>query len=118
VALADADIEINPDYSAPAYGLPSRQTMDGIRMAAELEAMITDPVYEGKSVAGLIDLCRTGGIRKDARVLYVHLGGAPAVNAYYKAFEDEANLTRLAREARYHEDRTDKEAPSGVASAT
>lgn len=70
---------------------------------AELEAMITDPVYEGKSVAGMIDLCRQGAFKKGERVLYVHLGGAPAVNAYYKAFEDSSNLTKLAREARYAE---------------
>lgn len=101
ITLSDNDIEINPDYSAPGYGLPSQQTIDGIRMAAELEAMITDPVYEGKSVTGLIDLCRKGEFNKGSRVLYVHLGGAPAVNAYYKAFEDSANLTALARAARY-----------------
>lgn len=103
VSIRDEDIEINPDYSGPAYGLPSEQTIAGIRMAAELEAMITDPVYEGKSVAGMIDLCRQGAFKKGERVLYVHLGGAPAINAYYKAFEDSSNLTKLAREARYEE---------------
>lgn len=103
VAICDDDIEINPDYSGPAYGLPSEQTIQGIRMAAELEAMITDPVYEGKSVTGMIDLCKKGAFSKGARILYVHLGGAPAVNAYYKAFEDASNLTKLAREARYQE---------------
>ncbi|HVK93230.1 MAG TPA: 1-aminocyclopropane-1-carboxylate deaminase [Noviherbaspirillum sp.] len=103
IAISDSDIEIDSRYSAPAYGLPSRQTIDAIRMAAEMEAMITDPVYEGKSMAGLIDLCRQGEFNRGSRVLYVHLGGAPAVNAYYKAFEDENSLTTLAREARYQE---------------
>lgn len=86
--ISDQDIEINPDYSAPGYGLPSSQTIEAIRLAAEQEAMITDPVYEGKSMAGLIDLCKKGVFKKDTHVLYVHLGGAPAVNAYYKAFEN------------------------------
>jgi 1-aminocyclopropane-1-carboxylate deaminase len=45
--------------------------------------MITDPVYEGKSFAGLIDLVRSGEIPRDATVLYAHLGGQPALNAYH-----------------------------------
>lgn len=94
------DIIINPDYSHPAYGIPNEQTIEGIRMAAELEAMITDPVYEGKSIAGLIDLCRKGVIEKKSKVLYVHLGGAPAVNAYYKVFEDINAIKNLGRAAR------------------
>ena len=44
--------------------------------------MIIDPVYEGKSMAGLIDLVRNGDIAKDSTVLYAHLGGQPALNAY------------------------------------
>ena len=48
--------------------------------------MITDPVYEGKSMAGLIALARLGEIPRGSRVLYVHLGGAPALNAYHRAF--------------------------------
>ena len=48
--------------------------------------MITDPVYEGKSLAGLVALARSGEIERGSRVLYVHLGGAPALDAYYKAF--------------------------------
>ena len=102
VVLKDADIEIIPDYSGPAYGLPSERTIAAIRTAAEMEAMLTDPVYEGKSIDGLIDMAKKGHF-KGQRVLYAHLGGAPALNAYYKAFEDPENLTKLAREARYKE---------------
>lgn len=102
VIVRDADIEIIPDYSGPAYGLPSEQTIAAIRTAAEMEAMLTDPVYEGKSIDGLIDMAKKGHF-KGQRVLYAHLGGAPALNAYYKAFEDPENLTKLAREARYKE---------------
>ncbi len=61
--------------------------MAAIRKAASLEAMLTDPVYEGKSMVGLIAMARAGEIPKASRVLYVHLGGAPALNAYHKAFE-------------------------------
>jgi 1-aminocyclopropane-1-carboxylate deaminase len=48
--------------------------------------MLTDPVYEGKSLAGLIDLVRDGRIPAGSRVLYAHLGGQPALNAYASAF--------------------------------
>ena len=48
--------------------------------------MITDPVYEGKSMAGLIAMAKAGEIPRGATVLYVHLGGAPALNAYHKVF--------------------------------
>ncbi|MGW7538212.1 1-aminocyclopropane-1-carboxylate deaminase [Amycolatopsis sp. NPDC054798] len=76
------DVILDERYHAGVYGIPDDRTLDAIRTAARLEGMITDPVYEGKSMAGLIDLVRTGEIAKDANVLYVHLGGQPAINAY------------------------------------
>jgi len=69
-----------------AYGIPTPETLDAIRLAARLEGMITDPVYEGKSMAALIGLVQSGEIPRDAKVLYVHLGGAPAINAYSGLF--------------------------------
>ena len=80
--ITDDDIVINPDYAYPAYGVPSDETNEAIRLAAQTEAMITDPVYEGKSMQGLIDLTRKGFFEKGSRVLYAHLGGAPALNGY------------------------------------
>ncbi len=56
------------------------------RLLGRLEGMIIDPVYEGKSMAGLIDLVTTGEIGRDATVLYAHLGGQPALNAYSALF--------------------------------
>lgn len=60
--------------------------MNAIRLSGELEGMIIDPVYEGKSMAGLIDLVRDGDIPKNSTVLYAHLGGQPALNAYSGLF--------------------------------
>ncbi|WP_116204167.1 1-aminocyclopropane-1-carboxylate deaminase [Amycolatopsis circi] len=76
------EAELDERYHAGVYGIPDEQTLEAIRTAARLEGMITDPVYEGKSMAGLIDLVRTGEIAKDSNVLYAHLGGQPAINAY------------------------------------
>jgi 1-aminocyclopropane-1-carboxylate deaminase len=80
--ITDDDIHINPDYAYPAYGVPSHETNEAIRLAAQTEAMITDPVYEGKSMQGMIDLVQKGFFPEGSKVLYVHLGGAPALNGY------------------------------------
>jgi 1-aminocyclopropane-1-carboxylate deaminase len=80
--IEDADIVINPDYAYPAYGVPSKETNEAMRMAARTEAMITDPVYEGKSMQGMIDLVRKDFFPGGAKVLYAHLGGSPALNGY------------------------------------
>lgn len=80
--VRDEEIVINPDYAYPAYGVPSEETNDAIRLAARTEAMITDPVYEGKSMQGMIDLIARGHFPEGSRVLYAHLGGAPALNGY------------------------------------
>ncbi len=81
-AIEDDDVHINPDYAYPAYGVPSNETNEAIRLAAQTEAMITDPVYEGKSMQGLIDLVGKGFFPSGSKVLYAHLGGAPALNGY------------------------------------
>jgi 1-aminocyclopropane-1-carboxylate deaminase len=80
--VRDDEIVINPDYAYPAYGVPSHETNEAIRLAAQTEAMITDPVYEGKSMQGMIDLVKKGFFPEDSKILYAHLGGAPALNGY------------------------------------
>ncbi|ULJ73951.1 MULTISPECIES: 1-aminocyclopropane-1-carboxylate deaminase [Rhizobium] len=80
--VREDEIVILNDYAYPAYGVPSNETNEAIRLAARTEAMITDPVYEGKSMQGLIDLTKKGFFPKGSKVLYAHLGGAPALNGY------------------------------------
>lgn len=80
--ITEADIVLNEDYAYPVYGVPSEETNEAIRLAARLEGMMTDPVYEGKSMQGLIDLVRKGFFPAGSRVLYAHLGGVPAINGY------------------------------------
>ncbi len=82
------DVVLVEDYAYPAYGVPSAETKDAIRLTAKLEGMITDPVYEGKSMQGLIDLVKKGYFPKGAKILYAHLGGAPALNGYAYAFRN------------------------------
>ena len=84
--LTDDEITVLPGWAGDLYGIPVESTLDAIRLVGRLEGMITDPVYEGKSMAGLIDLVRTGEIGTDSTVLYAHLGGQPALNAYSALF--------------------------------
>jgi 1-aminocyclopropane-1-carboxylate deaminase len=80
------EITVLDGWAGKYYGIPVQSTLDAIRLSGSLEAMIIDPVYEGKSMAGLIDLVRSGEIGKDSNVLYAHLGGQPALNAYSALF--------------------------------
>ena len=86
--VKDDEIIINSDYAYPAYGVPSEETNEAIRLAARTEALITDPVYEGKSMQGLIDLAKKRFFPEGSRVLYAHLGGAPALNGYSYYYKD------------------------------
>ena len=81
-AITDDDLVLIGDYAYPAYGVPSEETNDAIRLAARTEGMMTDPVYEGKSMQGMIDLVKKGYFPAGSKVLYAHLGGVPAINGY------------------------------------
>jgi 1-aminocyclopropane-1-carboxylate deaminase len=84
--LDDSEIVLLDEWHAGTYGIPDEKTIDAIRLCARLEGVLTDPVYEGKSMAALIDLIRSGRIAPGSRVLYAHLGGQPALNAYAGVF--------------------------------
>lgn len=86
--IADDDVVLLEDYAYPAYGVPSEATKNAMRLSARLEGMITDPVYEGKSMQALIDLVGKGYFPEGSKILYAHLGGAPAINGYAYAFRN------------------------------
>lgn len=82
------DIVLKEDYAYPVYGVPSQETIEAIRLSARLEGMMTDPVYEGKSMQGMIDLVRKDFFPAGSKVLYAHLGGVPAINGYSYTFRN------------------------------
>jgi 1-aminocyclopropane-1-carboxylate deaminase len=84
--LREDEIILDDRYHAGTYGIPDAATLDAMRLVGRLEGMITDPVYEGKSMAGLIDLIGRAEIPPSSTVLYAHLGGQPAMNAYASLF--------------------------------
>lgn len=84
--LTEEDIILDERFAHPCYGIPNEGTLEAIKLTGETEGVLTDPVYEGKSMQGLIQLVREGAFEKGSNVLYVHLGGAPALSAYSSYF--------------------------------
>jgi 1-aminocyclopropane-1-carboxylate deaminase len=80
------DVELDERYHAGIYGIPDETTIRAMELAARTEGMVTDPVYEGKSMAATIDLVGRGEIDRSSTVLYAHLGGQPALNGYSALF--------------------------------
>ena len=86
--ITEQDVVLDTRYGGPEYGLPNPGTLDAIRLCARQEGMLTDPVYEGKSMHGMIDKVRQGEFPAGSKVLYAHLGGVPALNAYSFLFRN------------------------------
>ncbi|QIZ52613.1 1-aminocyclopropane-1-carboxylate deaminase [Dickeya zeae] len=86
--ITEEDVVLDTRYGGPEYGLPNDGTLEAIRLCGRLEGVLTDPVYEGKSMHGMIDMVRNGEFPKGSKVLYAHLGGAPALSAYSYIFRN------------------------------
>ena len=86
--ITEQDVVLDTRFGGPEYGLPNEGTMEAIRLCARQEAMLTDPVYEGKSADGMIQMVRNGEFPSGSKVLYAHLGGVPALNAYSFLFRN------------------------------
>jgi len=93
--LLSLDVAVNADevrntteYAGEGYGVPTEAGMDAIRLVAQEEGILLDPVYTGKAMSGLLDYIQKGKIRKDKTVLFLHTGGWPALFAYRHAFKN------------------------------
>ena len=82
---SDLRVEVADGYAGSAYGVPDATTLEAIALAARLEALVLDPVYTAKGMAGLIGLVRDGCFSKEDVVVWVHTGGAPGLFAYPEA---------------------------------
>ena len=78
----------NCDYVGGGYGVPTPGMVEAVTLMARLEGVLLDPVYSGKGMAGLIDLCRKGHFKKGENVVFLHTGGAVALYGYMDAFGD------------------------------
>lgn len=78
-----AEIILWDDYFAPGYGTPNEEGMAAVKLLAQLEGILLDPVYTGKAMAGLIDGITQKRFKDEGPILFVHTGGAPALFAYH-----------------------------------
>ncbi len=76
----------NCNYVGDGYGIPSEGGIEAIKMLAELEGLLFDPVYSAKGKAGMIDLIRKGEFKKGERIVFVHTGGSVALFGYQNYF--------------------------------
>ncbi|NGM87834.1 D-cysteine desulfhydrase [Parapusillimonas sp. SGNA-6] len=81
-----ADVVANSDYVGDGYGIPTESMIEAVRLTAQQEAILLDPVYSGKGMAGLIALIRAGHFKKDENVVFVHTGGAVGLYGYRQIF--------------------------------
>jgi len=81
--LSDAAVVVRDEYVGPGYSLPTKEMVAAVLLLARLEGLLLDPIYTGKAMAGLLDLCRNGHFRPDENVLFLHTGGAPSLFAFH-----------------------------------
>ncbi|PWC13511.1 D-cysteine desulfhydrase [Brenneria roseae subsp. americana] len=80
-------VNVNSDYVGKGYGIPTEGTLEALRLLAQLEGILLDPVYSGKGMAGLIDLIRQGHFRSDENIVFIHTGGSAGLFGYRQLFE-------------------------------
>ncbi|MCA6943731.1 D-cysteine desulfhydrase [Pectobacterium polaris] len=83
-------VQVNSDYVGKGYGIPTEGTLEALRLLAQLEGILLDPVYSGKGMAGLIDLIRQGHFRADENIVFIHTGGSAGLFGYRQLFEQTA----------------------------
>ena len=84
--MPDAAVNVADDWVGPGYSIPEERTIEAIRLFAEEEGILLDPVYTGKAAAGLIGMVRGDRFDPDSNVLFWHTGGSPALFAYGEHF--------------------------------
>jgi len=82
-----SDIVISDEYAGEDYGIPTIESNEALRLAARTDALIIDPVYTSKTMAGMVGMIRGGDFGKDQNVCFIHTGGIPALFAYKEHFQ-------------------------------
>jgi D-cysteine desulfhydrase family pyridoxal phosphate-dependent enzyme len=83
LTIAASEAIVHDEYVGPGYAVPTAASNEAIRLFAQTEGLIIDPVYTAKAAAGMIDHLRRGVVPRDATVLFLHTGGTPALFAYH-----------------------------------
>lgn len=85
-AIPRDSINCFDDYVGPGYSRPTEGMIEAVKLLASTEAILLDPVYSGKTMAGCIDLVRKGYFEGCKNILFLHTGGSPALYAYLDTF--------------------------------
>jgi D-cysteine desulfhydrase len=88
-APAMEDVIVFDDYIGEGYSRPTKEMIEAVKLVARTEAILLDPVYTGKAMAGMIDLIKKGYFGDAKNILFLHTGGSPALYAYTKEFFQE-----------------------------
>ena len=83
--MKSSRIKIDHAFLGEDYGIPTRQTIEAIRLLAETEGILTDPVYSGKALGGLVGMMR-GSMKGIENIIFVHTGGVASLPIYTSAF--------------------------------
>ena len=81
-----SDVVVDSNYVGKGYGIPTDATIEAIKILAQMEGILLDPVYSGKAMAGLIDLVRKGFFNRDENILFLHTGGTAGLFGYTSFF--------------------------------
>jgi L-cysteate sulfo-lyase len=85
--IKQEDVKANCNYVGGGYGIPTEGMIEAIKLLASTEAILLDPVYSGKAMAGLIDLIRKGEFEKSQNIVFLHTGGSAALFGYPDCFD-------------------------------
>ncbi|MEO1999813.1 MAG: pyridoxal-phosphate dependent enzyme, partial [Planctomycetaceae bacterium] len=88
-------IHVTEDYVGPGYGMLTPGCLEAISLLARTEGILLDPSYSGKSMSCLIDHIRTGILRNEQDVVFIHTGGTPVFFAYNQQIADEIDRRSL-----------------------
>jgi len=85
--VARGRVVANSDYVGDGYGLPTDAMVEAVKMMAQYEGILLDPVYSGKGFSGLIDLIRKGHFKQGENVVFLHTGGSISLFGYPNVFD-------------------------------
>ena len=85
--VAREQVVANSDYVGEGYGQPTKSMVEAVKMLAQYEGILLDPVYSGKGFAGLIDLIRKGHFKQGENVVFLHTGGSVSLSGYPDTFD-------------------------------
>jgi len=92
VIVKSDDVVLNGGYAGEAYEVPTPEALNAVRLVAETEGILLDPIYTGRAMAGLINLMRQGHFEKDDNIVFVHTGGTPTLFPYRRDFVSTTHL--------------------------